>query len=427
VIRQYCEYIGWPHKLVTTEADLAALMEVYAADHLKWRRERDASFRAEWAPEHFLPEDEYCILIKADKQNLKLRMLRGQLPRELVQAIIEYSTYRKRSTSFGLKFMQEALHADGTIKTEFHQAITTTGRISTTPNIQNQPRDPRYRACFRARPGYKLVIADYSAIEPRLTAEVTQDPTYVSTFLEGKDIYVSMAFTLTGELPDKHTPEGAIKRQEFKVVVLSKAYRAGAAKLRDQLTLSLEKLILAGEVPPPTLEQAKLLDQLFKERCAEVVRFQDACEQYANPTSARKVWDRFLKAPVTWVEAPCGRKRFFGPDAKNTFTESSNAPIQGASATMMKAAACLVQRDLDAGVDGVPYDAHCVNLVHDEGIWEVRADQAEAVGRIVKRRMEEAGAFYVRSVPVIAEFPEGSTTGVVSVWSKKDDTALEEE
>jgi DNA polymerase I-like protein with 3'-5' exonuclease and polymerase domains len=414
-IRRYCESIGWPIEIVDNARREAALKEEYAADHLKWRRETEPDFPAADAPDYLVPEDRYCIVVSKNKNVLKLAMLRNQLPRELVQALLTWSLYEKRATGFGNKFLVKNLHPDGTIKTEFHQALNTTGRISTTPNLQNIDKAPEYRACFRARPGYKFVQLDYSAQEPRITAQLTGDPTYLGTFLEDDDIYMRLYTTFTGEVMAEDDPRYKGTRQQFKAVILSKNYRAGKAKLRDQMTLYLEKQILAGHRAAPTIEEAAEIDATFKARCVDVVRFQEECFRLADPkTSPRKIWDKYVRGPVTFIESPCGRKRFFAHDAAGVWTEACNEPVQGCAATMTKVAAVLVEREIEAH----GFDAHVVNLVHDEGLWEVRADQAEAFAAVAKAKMEEAGRYYLPDVPVVAAPPEG-TTGVVDCWVKE--------
>ncbi len=413
-VQRYCEKIGWPVEIVTSAAKANKLREEYGAEYLAWRRQKDPAFPVEKVPDHLVPEDRYCLLVSKDKLVLKLAMLRGQLPKDLVQALLTWSVWEKRTKMN--KFLVDNYHEDGTIKTEFHQVIVDTGRLSTTPNTQNIDHEPQYRACFRPRPGYKFVQFDYSQQEPRTTAQVTRDPTYVATYVGGDgDIYCGMGETFTGGRPAPEEPGYKAWRQRFKTVVLSKAYRAGKAKLRDQLTLNLEKAILSGEVDPPTMADVADLDEMFKERCADVVRFQAECTRLADhATSERKIWDKYVKGPVTFIESLCGRKRFFAA-GDDFYTQPCNAPIQGLGATMIKAAAVLVEREIRRG----GFDAHVVNLVHDEGVWEVREDQAEAFALIAKAKMEEAGRYYLPDIPIFAEPPPG-TSGVVDCWTKED-------
>lgn len=285
-------------------------------------------------------------------------------------------------------------------------------------NTQNIPSDPRYRQCFVPAQDYKFVIADYSQQEPRLLAQLSRDPVYLSTYERNDDLYLAVAEAMLGHRPDKHTPEGALERKIFKIIVLAMAYRAGARKLRDQLTLGLEKPIMAGEVEPPSLEYARDLHKRFFDVHEKVLEFQDQCSSTADPKSkgSPKIWDDFVGDVVTYVRAPCGRLRLFPPSAENTFTEGANSPIQGGSATMTKAAACLIQRMIDA--EGWQDKAFVVNLVHDEIVCEVHETIAEAFAPKMQALMVEAGRFYCPDVAIAAEFPEGSQ-GVVDYWCKE--------
>jgi DNA polymerase I-like protein with 3'-5' exonuclease and polymerase domains len=100
----------------------------------------------------------------------------------------------------------------------------------------------------------------------------------------------------------------------------------------------------------------------------------------------------------------------------NTFTEAANAPIQGSSATMTKAAAGMIQEMIDSR--GWKDKAFIVNLVHDEIVCEVHDSIAAEFAPLMRDLMEQAGAFYCPDVRIVAEFPEGSN-GVVPYWTKE--------
>jgi DNA polymerase I-like protein with 3'-5' exonuclease and polymerase domains len=416
LLKEYCARTGWPVEVVTDLPRLRQLKKHYGQDWLQRRRQTEPAADVDDIPEYLIPEDKHLILLSTRVDVLRLARARRQLPRDIVTLLVEYSKYAQRVDAFGIEFLNKNLHDDGRVHPVFHQVLTATGRLSATPNTQQIPRDPRYRRCFRPRPGYKFVLADYSQIEPRLSAQVSQDPVYLRAFQSGADIYVRVGEGTLGRTIDLATPEGALLRQIFKVIVLALAYRMGPGKLRNQLTLALEDEILAGRMEPPTFQYASELHRRFFEVHRGIATYQEEVGTQADPakTPRPKLWDEYLQAPVTWVEAPCGRKRFFPPDAANTYTEGPNSPIQGASASITKAAAVLVQDHIDA--HGI--DATVVNLVHDEIVWEVREDQAEAFAPEAKRLMEVAGAYWITDVPVIAEFPKG-TTGVCDAWIKE--------
>lgn len=416
-IATYCRKINWPVEAVIDKPRLLKLKKFYGAKWMTWLRKRNPA--ATWAevPEHLIDEQKYCVLTSTDKNILKLARIRKQLPAEVIDLLIEYSEQGQRADGFGIEFInQHVVKETGRVHPQFNQLIASTGRLTTQPNLQNIPRDKRYRACFKPRKGYKYVIADYSQIEPRLSAQVSLDDVYVQTFIADDDIYCKVAEAMTGTYPDMKTEAGKITRQIFKVIVLALAYRMGPVKLRNQLTLALEKEILAGKVKLPSLDYAKELHGQFLSKCSGVHAYQNTCSTLADPRSngAQRIYDLYLDTVVTYITAPCGRKRFFPPTAFSVYTEAPNAPIQGCSATITKYAANLVQRVIDER----GFDAHIVDLVHDEIVWEVHEDQAPEFAPIAKNLMEEAGRRWLTAVPVKAEFPKG-TTGVVDHWLKE--------
>lgn len=443
-LQQVCQARHWSHRIIATQLQFNRLMEDCAkpwqhgepdwvGEGRAWL-EKNPTKSAKDIPYWFLPEKDYCILIKADKINLLLAKARRQLPADVVDLLLDYSKQDIRCDTFGNEFLKKHVrHETGAIHTEFHQAVTATGRLSSSPNLQNIPSGKDYRSCFIPQPGYAFVICDYSQVEPRITAQMSGDPTYTTTFLNDDDIYLAVAEAMLGYRPDIHSDDPKVKAQAklerkiFKTVVLALAYSMGARKLRDRLTVALVDEIMAGVVEAPTYEYAKELWDRFFEVHAKVREFQNRCVNDASPkirdgdgwdaplvSNPRKVWDDFLQAEVTWVSAPCGRKRFFPPDAMNCYTEGPNVGPQSGSATMTKAAAWLIQQEIDRG----GWDAHLVNLVHDEIVVMVRLDQAQAFAPIMKALMERAGQHYCPDIPIKAEFPEGSN-GVVSYWAKE--------
>lgn len=418
-LKQLCKGRNWPFEVVIDKSRLAELRLEYGEGWMRQQEEKGRIVTVDDVPDWLIPEDRYCLLTEADKNTLTLRKCRGQLPADVVDLLMTYSKYDIRCDTFGNDWLLKNVRSDtGRVHTEVHQAVTNTGRLSTTPNLQNIPGDERYRHCFIPSDGFSFVIADYSQQEPRLLAQVSKDPVYLGTYERNDDLYLSVAEAMLGHRPDKHTPEGKLERKIFKAVVLAMAYRSGARKLRDQLTLGLADAIVAGQVPAPSFEYAADLHQRFFQVHEAVLEFQDRCSKTADPRNkqAPKLWDEVAGDMVTYVRGPCGRLRFFPPDAMNTFTEAANAPIQGSSATMTKAAAGMIQRLIDDR--GWKDRAFVVNLVHDEIVCEVHNSIAAEFAPLMKDLMEQAGAFYCQDVRIVAEFPEGSN-GVVPYWTKE--------
>jgi len=418
-LKQVCEGRGWSHEVVIDLARLNTLKLKYGKSWVSAQEERGRKVAVEDIPEWVIPESLFCCLMSADKETLILRKCRGQLPGDLVALLIAYSKYDIRCDTFGNDWLlKNVRHQSGRVHTEVHQATTNTGRLSTQPSLLNVPSDARYRETFIPEEGFSFVIADYSQQEPRLTAQVSQDPIYLATYANNEDLYLSVAEAMLGHRPDMHTPEGKLERKIFKAVVLAMAYRSGVRKLRDQLTLGLADAIEAGLVMPPTFEYAADLHARFFEVHERVLEYQNSCSRVADPKSkdARKFWDQVAGDMVTYVRGPCGRLRLFPPDAENTYTEGANAPIQGSSATMTKAAVGKVQRLIDER--GWQSLAFILLVVHDEILCEVDNTIAHEFAPLLKEIMEETGRFYCPDVPMVADFPEGSE-GVVPFWTKE--------
>lgn len=428
-LKQFCKATNFPRKLITTEKELLEEKAVWGQTWIT-KQSKNKVVTVKDVPDWVLPEDRYTVLLRTDKIRLLLAKCRGQLPANLVDLLVEYSKYDIRCDTFGNEFLNKHVRKDtGCIHTEFHQVVTTTGRLSSSPNLQNIPSGKEYRSCFIPKDGYVFVICDYSQIEPRITAQVSGDPIYIKTFLDDDDLYLAVAEAMLGYRPDKNTPEGKLERKIFKTVVLALAYNMGKWKLRDRLTLALHDEIMAGKVPAPTYDYASDLWDKFFAVHVRVRENQNRCIEEASPMvkkvlpegympelvpNPRRIWDDFIQGDVTWVTSPCGRKRFFPPDAKNCYTEAPNVEPQSGSATITKAASWMLQQVIDENA----WDAHIVNLVHDEIVCEVRKDIAADFALLMKELMEKAGQHYCPDIPIKAEYPEGST-GVVSYWAKE--------
>lgn len=440
---RYCRSIKWPVEPVTTMVRLNQLKRQYGKRWLEKHPEKTDADIPDWV----LPEDKYVVLLSVEAPVLRVARCLKQLPHDIVEYYLRYKDGMKRFGTYGVKFIEgpdrkpttRCLQCHSRIKfnydvqryacvkcgpqkfgivhTQWHQAITSTGRLSSEPNLQNIPRDPRYRACFKPRQGNRFCIRDYSQIEPRLSAQVSKDALYTRTFLEGEeaDLYVRVGEAQTGREIDKTTKLGKILRAGVKATVLGTAYNMGVWKMRDSLILNLERYILAGEIEPPNFEFAKDALQGFFRVAPGIKEYQNQCIAHADPASesAPRIWDKYLGEVVTYIAGPCGRKRFFPPTAKNVYTEAPNHPIQGTSATITKYATILLwRRAFELGID-----LHFVNYMHDELIPEVAAEHASIISQELKECMERAARRWITDVPV---FANADGEGIFEYWHKED-------
>lgn len=418
-IKAYCQAIKWPVHIITDIKELLRIKEEVGKEWLQKRRAKGATVTAENVPEYLVPKDKYCVLLETGVPTLRLARIYKQLPPDMVQLLIDYSKYSTRATTFGKDFITKYVLPDGKLHFSFHQAIVSTGRLSAQPNSMNIPRSQDYRGCFVPGKGKKFVIADYSQIEPRLTAQCSLDPVYLETFLNNDDIYLTVAQAMLGYRPDITTDAGKIERQIFKVIVLGMAYRMGIGKLQRTLTLALEDAILAGKAEIPDFFYVKDLHEKFLSTFAKLHDLQNEWSGLAHPqdTTRPKIYDIYRNDEITWITAPCGRKRFFASTALNTYTEGSNAPIQGCSATMIKVAMGMLQDRIDQELTPKGQYMGLINSVHDELVYECDEEIAPEAALMLKECMEAAGRLYVTKVPIKAEFPAG-TNGVCDYWKK---------
>src|SRR5690606_22757768 len=177
------------------------------------------------------------------------------LPPELVDPITDFRLYSKRMGTYGRNWF-ERLEDDGRVHPTFFQAALSTGRLSSTPNVQNPPADSRYREAFVPEDGYMFVWGDCSEIELRVFAHLSQDFTYMRLLhseypgtpgfrrwcngvSEPLDLYVEIG-KLVGLIPQHYTvkdckgefakEDGIRGRQQAKIIVLGLGYGTGVLK-----------------------------------------------------------------------------------------------------------------------------------------------------------------------------------------------------
>jgi len=275
--------------------------------------------------------------------------------------------------------------AQSRIHTTYQQAVTTTGRLSSTePNLQNIPAREKWskaiRGAFEAEPGYSLVGADYSQIELRVMAHVSGDTSLVSAFENGEDVHRTTASAVYGVLPVDVTSD---MRRQAKVFNFGLMYGMSAYGLSRSL----------GITPA---EAAEFIDTYFK-KFPGVTGYMEGMK-----TSARE---------KGYVETELGRRRYVPEilsDNRNLAQSGErmaiNMPIQGLAADIMKLSMLRLAEILPKYGDAV----RMLLQVHDELILEVKDDVAGAFSKELKESMESA---YALRVPLIVETAIGKDWG----------------
>ena len=291
---------------------------------------------------------------QASTSQQTLEKLAGQHP--VVDSILQYRKLEKMRSTY-LDPLPRLVDPQGRIHTTFNQKATATGRLSSSnPNLQNIPvRGPlgkRMRSCFIAGPGRLLVSADYSQVELRVLAHVSQDPALLEAFRNGEDIHARTAALVYDLPPDQVSPD---QRRNAKTINFGLIYGMGAQKLAQELKISTA--------------QAKDFIARYFERLQGLKEFYEGVE-----ASARK---------HGFVTTLGGRRRLL-PDINSASGQAAalarrqaiNTVIQGSAADIIKLAMLAVARDERLR----ELDARLLLQVHDELLLEVPADAAEEAG-----------------------------------------------
>lgn len=299
----------------------------------------------------------------------------------VIEDIIEFRALSKLDSTYAVG-LQDKIESDGRIRTTFTQAMTNTGRLSSTePNLQNIPvrsaEGARIRECFTVPEGQKLVDADYSQIELRLLAAMSKDETMTEAFIEGADIHKRTAMKVFGVSEDEVTSS---QRAAAKTVNFSIVYGISDYGLAQDLKISYKE---AGD-----------LIKSYGEQFPGITGFLDGLKELGEKKG--------------YVETMFGRRRNLvelssqNRNIRNFGLRAAmNTPVQGTAADIIKIAMNKVYKALK---EEAP-EAKLVMQVHDELIVECPEAMADKVSVILKREMEDA---ITLAVPLVADVHCGS-------------------
>jgi len=304
----------------------------------------------------------------------------------LPKLLLEYRGLAKLKSTYTDKLPQMINPATGRIHTSYHQAVTATGRLSSAdPNLQNIPiRTPegrRIRQAFTAPAGYQMLAADYSQIELRIMAHLSEDEGLLAAFEQGLDVHRATAAEVFGVALERVTDE---MRRRAKAINFGLIYGMSAFGLAKQLHLG-------------RAEAQGYIDRYFD-------RYPGVAD-YMTQTRA-------LAHEQGFVETLQGRRLYLPEiNARNKMLQQAaertaiNAPMQGTAADIIKGAMVTVTRWLAEENE----DARLVMQVHDELVLEVKTERVEVVCEAVKTRMAAAATL---KVPLVVE------TGVGANWDE---------
>lgn len=282
----------------------------------------------------------------------------------LPRLILEHRAMSKLKSTYTDKLPQMINPHSGRVHTSYHQSVAATGRLSSSdPNLQNIPvrttEGRRIRKAFIATPGYCLLAADYSQVELRIMAHLSGDEGLRRSFEQGKDIHRATAAEVFGVQADQVADE---QRRAAKAINFGLIYGMSAYGLARQLNVD------RGQAQD-------YVDRYFQ-RYPGVKAYMDSTRAQAREQGfVETVYGRRLYLPE--INSRNGQRRQY---AERT---AINAPMQGTAADIIKRAMIRVDRWLQ---DDAP-DVLMVMQVHDELVFEVPADQTEAVGRRITELM----------------------------------------
>jgi DNA polymerase-1 len=301
---------------------------------------------------------------------------------DIIERILEYRMLDKLKSTY-LEPLPQLVDESGRLHTTFNQLATATGRLSSSsPNLQNIPIrgefGPRMRRCFAAGEGSLLVAADYSQIELRILAHLSQDPTLLEAFRSGADIHAATAGLIFDKSPADVAKD---ERRGAKTINFGLLYGMGPRKLADELGVPL------------------------KEAKAFIARY------FEKLTKLKAFYDEILESARThgYVTTLAGRRRLLRDiNSRNANLRSQaerqaiNTRVQGSAADIIKMA--MVQAHGDGELDRL--GARLILQVHDELVMEAppktARDAAERLASIMS-------SVYELDVPLVVDRGVGST------------------
>ena len=301
----------------------------------------------------------------------EIEALAAKNPHPFLDELLAHREYQKMKST--LEGLIKSVGEDGRIHTTFNQTVTSTGRLSSTdPNLQNIPvrteAGRRIRSAFTVGEGYEcLLTADYSQIEMRVMAHLSEDPGLIEAYKEGEDLHNFVGSRVFDVPIDEVTPE---LRRRVKAMSYGLVYGLSAYGLSNQLGIP------AGE--------AKQIMENYFQRFGGVKRYLDkVVEQARRDGYTSTIFGRRRYLPELNSDNRVARE--------NAERAALNAPIQGTAADIIKVAMIRVDHALSTTtLAGKPLASRVLLQVHDELVVEVAPGELEQVRTIVEEEMDRA-------------------------------------
>lgn len=296
---------------------------------------------------------------------------------EIPTLILEYRQLTKLVSTYLKALADEINQETGRIHAGFHQAVASTGRLSSSdPNLQNIPIRTdigrEIRRAFVAPEGRVLVTADYSQIELRVLAHLSEDPALMDAFHGGEDIHRAVAAQIHGVPLDEVTGE----------------QRSGAKMVNFGIVYGITAFGLARRLGVSNTEASEIIDG-YKAKFENIAKFLDQCVEEAKSKG--------------YVETMLGRRRAIEEiEARNPMRRALaerlaiNSVVQGSAADLIKVAMIDLYGDLVEAQDGDPmFGSEMILQIHDELVFETPEGLGESAKARIVERMEGAMALKV--------------------------------
>ncbi len=316
----------------------------------------------------------------------------------IVPLIIEYRTLTKLLTTYVDALPQLVEKSTGRVHTDFNQAVTATGRLSSSnPNLQNIPIrtdfSRRIRKAFLPQENWKLLSADYSQIELRILAHLSQEETLQKAYITGEDVH-----SLTAQILLEKDSINSDERRIGKTINFGVVYGMGAQRFARSTGYSLQ--------------EAKEFLLRYKQRYPKVFNYLELQERlalsrgYVSTLMGRRRYFHFNKdglgrlkgKNVNEIDITMARR---GGIEAQQLRAAANAPIQGSSADIIKIAMVSLNKKLKE----LNLPANLLLQVHDELVFEVEPSVIDQVKKVVIETMEKA---VLLSVPLVVEVGIGN-------------------
>ncbi|MCT8952703.1 DNA polymerase I [Pseudomonas lundensis] len=300
----------------------------------------------------------------------------------LPKVLMQYRSMSKLKSTYTDRLPEQINPRTGRIHTSYHQAVTATGRLSSSdPNLQNIPirtaEGRRIRQAFVAPTGYKLLAADYSQIELRIMAHLAKDEGLLHAFRNNLDVHSATAAEVFGvELSDVTTDQ-----------------RRSAKAINFGLIYGMSAFGLAKQIGVDRKQSQAYIDRYFARYPGVLDYMERTRTQAAEQGYVETIFGRRLYLPEINAKNPALRK-----GAERT---AINAPMQGTAADIIKKAMVAVDNWLSAS----GLEARVILQVHDELVLEVREDLVEQVSEALRVHMSDAATL---DVPLVVEVGVGN-------------------